>query len=119
MSIERMIYRTLHQAIALWSITAGNDGYGTPTFAAGVEVACRWEDKEESVTRDDAKDVVSNARIYTLEDIHVEDRVYPMTPGGSVPSTPINERWIVLHVEKMPSLKGGKYTRIAYLGRVS
>lgn len=53
----------LNQTCVYWS-PAGVNGFGEPLYADPVELACRWEDKQELFRDKEGQEVVSSAVVY-------------------------------------------------------
>jgi hypothetical protein len=57
----------------VWKRHTGADLYGDPTFAPGVNVKMRWEDRPKLVVNGNAESVPSNARVWVREAVSVSD----------------------------------------------
>lgn len=55
--------RYMNQVATYWEPN-GNDGFGGVTFAAPVEIMCRWEDKAVLFRDSQGREVVSDAIVY-------------------------------------------------------
>lgn len=69
-----MVVRRNQRAV-LWSFS-GTDKFGQPTFAAAVEIAVRWEDRQEVFVDPSAKEVVSRAVVYPEQAVTVQSILY-------------------------------------------
>ena len=59
--------RRLKQTAVYWPETAIPDRFGRHTYATGVEIKCRWQDKTMQFKKPDGEVAVSNAVILTLD----------------------------------------------------
>lgn len=53
----------------------GQDGFGDPRFAEPVQIACRWQDKNDLIRDTQGRQVVSSAVVYLAQDINVAGRL--------------------------------------------
>jgi hypothetical protein len=65
-----LITRMRRQKAVYWERT-GHDEAGQPTYAAPVEINCRWEDTSVEFMDKEQRRVLSNAKVYV-------DRVMPL-----------------------------------------
>jgi len=122
MSIESYIASLCLQKAVYWGAPT-NDGYGQFTFSPGIEIDCRWENKEQIVAQEMEKAVIFRSIIYVLQDLDTDgllwlgtaDAVgvaaianpYTMTAGGLM---------IVKRFEKTPSIRDvDQFLRKAFL----
>ncbi len=75
MSFTSFITRQCKQTVVYWGSPV-DDGYGTATFAAPVELMARWEKVDEVVTNKDGKEVLSKARVWVLQDLDEQGYIY-------------------------------------------
>lgn len=73
----------------------GQSGYGTPIYSDGYPVAVRWEDSIQIIKNKEGEEVVSNAKIFTLTPMKIDDiLVY-------------NEiEWPIIKVASIPGMDG-------------
>lgn len=103
----------LTQVCTHWRKT-GVDGYNQPTFAAPVQLACRWEDRVEKIQDDTGQDYVARSRIFLADDVTMDDYLFF---GTSVTANPrsVGLARRVKAFRKTPSLDGLAFERKAYL----
>lgn len=81
----------LTEQATYWEPT-GEDEFGNTTFSEPQTIDVRWEDKSELFKDEQGNEVVSNAVIYTLEDLQLEGYLYKGVTSES--STNVNAREI-------------------------
>lgn len=75
MSITNFIKGKLTQPVVYWGSPV-NDGEGGHTYAAPVEILCRWEEVNEVVVTSDGREVVARARVYLSQVVDYEGAMY-------------------------------------------
>ena len=75
MSFSSLLNRTCKQTCVFWG-SPNEDGYGGQTWADPIEIACRWEDKEQLIRQDDGIEISSRAIVYVLQDVDLEGMMY-------------------------------------------
>jgi len=63
-----MILELLNETCVMWEAT-GHDKFGTPTYAAAVELPCHWEDKAELFRTLKGEELVSAAVVYLAQQV--------------------------------------------------
>jgi hypothetical protein len=71
MSILGMIKRNLRQTAVYWGNPV-NNGRGSFTFDEPIEIACRWENKNEVYSSKDNSQLISSAIVYTQNELTTE-----------------------------------------------
>lgn len=77
--------RHLLQDATFWSRT-GSDGYGGYTFSSPVALKVRWEDKRELFTSLGGEEQVSQAIVYSEQDMAVGDYLFLGTSTADDPT---------------------------------
>lgn len=103
----------LNQTATLW-VSGTLDGYGNPSFAAPVQIPCRWEGKTEKLINGDGSEVVSRARVFLAQDVKEGDYLYLGTAVGANPKVVIGA-YAVRVFAKVPALDASDFERKAYL----
>ena len=75
MSFTTLLNRACKQTCIYWS-SPNEDGYGGQVWATPIEIACRWEDKEQLIRQDDGIEISSRAIVYVLQDVDLEGMMY-------------------------------------------
>lgn len=107
----------LNQTAVYW----GNpqpSGYGGYTYADGVEVSVRWEDKQETFVSAAGNESLSRAIVYANTDMVNEGYLYlgELTDLGSDISDPTQvDSYEIKAVAKIPSLDATQFLRKAWL----
>jgi hypothetical protein len=117
-SIEKFIEKVCVQTAVLWTYS-GSDGYGGSSFAAPVEISCRWEDYDQTMEDDNSVEFVSQATLLVTQDVKMNDFLYLGTLTG-IASNPdpmsIDGAYKVRSFRKIPMIfKTDIFVRKAYL----
>lgn len=75
MSISKVVQKFCVQTAVYWG-TPVADGYGKMTFAAPVEIACRWENTTKLITAYNGKQIACTAIILLTQDVVVQGMLY-------------------------------------------
>lgn len=51
------------------------DAYGNVTYAASVELACRWQDEQNTIVTPDGKEITTIAKVYIEDLVAVQGRL--------------------------------------------
>ena len=120
MSIENFLTRTCVQTAVYWGAPV-EDGYGGKTFAAPVEIKCRWEERTQTLTDNMGTVIGSRANVYVLQDVDEEGYLFLgsltdlTTPQKSDPAS-VDGAWYIKQFEKIPALGSNTvFLRQAYL----
>lgn len=88
--IEGMLNQT-----AVWKRKTGDNEYGEPLYADPVTIKVRWEGKRRLVRNSQGKEVVSEARVFCMEQLSPDDTL-----------TYDSEEWTVITAQGVPNLAG-------------
>lgn len=95
--------------VTYWA-PAGTNRYGQPTFAAGVKLAGRWEDKAVQVRRNTGEEFTSQSVVYLESAVALGGMLVEGDLGG-VGSPPLTAKEIQ-QTETIPDLRSlGKLHR--------
>lgn len=75
MSIVDHIASKLNQTITYWANPV-NDGYGSFSFDAAVELSARWEQVNEVVRANDGEEYVTIARVFLSQEVEEGEYIY-------------------------------------------
>jgi hypothetical protein len=125
MSITSFLSKTCVQTAVYWG-SPTNDGYGGKTFAAPIEIFCRWEDRNEIFIAANGDEAVSKSVVYVLLDLENEgylylgtlDELYDSAESSGVTLDPseIVGAQIIKRFDKTPALNSTtEFIRKAYL----
>jgi len=120
--IDNFLKRICLQTAVYWG-TPADDGYGGKTFADPVEIACRWEERIEKITRVGdrlGEEVVSKARVFLTQDVDELGYLYlgELDDLSSNPDDPKEEDGAreILRFDKTPAHRSTtEFVRKAYL----
>lgn len=111
-----IITKMRKQTAIYWTAT-GKDGRGARTFAAPVEVDCRWDEVSDIFQTQEEQDLVSNAVVYPDRDMSVGDYLKLGELDSTTPSNPTmdDDAYPIRKWEKIRKLRQEIYLRIATL----
>lgn len=118
--MRSVLRKSRNQRAVYWAKT-GNDSHGQPTFAAAIALMVRWVVKQDQIRTFDGRDVVSDALVWTGEDVTMEGsfflgEYYDLTTEQKAdPSLVPDAKWI-LKFAQIPSVSGKEIARKAWLG---
>jgi len=108
------IHRMLKQTAVYWGSPVP-DGYGGFTFADPVEIACRWEDRQELFLREPGKEELSQAIVYTNIDLDTNGMLYLGTLADldSDPENPfeVEGAMEIRRTQSSPDIKARQFLR--------
>ena len=113
-----IITRMRKQTLVYWGSPVP-DGYGGATFAAAVELSCRWEDKQELFVAPNGKEVLSQSVVYVGVDVDIGGYLY-LGLESDLDSNHTNPEIIsgareIRQFSKLPTLRATEYLRTAWL----
>lgn len=113
-----IITRMCHQTAVYWGSPVP-DGYGQCTFAAAIEIDCRWEDKQELFIDSNSKEVLSQAVVYVDRDVDLNGYLY-LGKESDLDSNHTNPQIIdgareIRQFAKLPNLRVTEYLRQVWL----
>lgn len=79
------LLRKLPHTLTRWTVS--RDGRGGFTYGTPVQIACRWQDKQEMFQDNYGVDHISKSVIYTAEELNLEDYVVKGTSMDADPTT--------------------------------
>lgn len=121
MSIIDVITKACTQTAVYWAVT-GSDGFKN-TYAAPVEIACRWEGKAQLVKGWDAKGNIIDyiGIVYILQDVDEEGCLFlgtlnDLDSGADVDPLSMEGVYRIKQFEKLPILYSTtEFSRRAFL----
>lgn len=102
----------LNQKAVVWA-QSGYDATGEPIVSSGSEVSCRWEDRQDEILGEDATPIAFDATVLLDQDVAVDSLMW-LGELANVPD-PVTDLHIVVKFNKVPDIKGRKFTRTAHL----
>jgi hypothetical protein len=108
----------LKQSAVYWAVT-GYDGFGGRSFAEPVELAVRWEDRQQLFVDLGGQEAVSRSVAYLGTDVENGGYLYlgtlnDLASDGVDPLT-VGDAQEIRSFEKIPSLDGLRFVRKAWL----
>ena len=108
---------SLNQTAVYWGTPAAS-GFGHKTFAAAVEVDCRWEEKSDLYIDRKGKEFVSRSVVFVGQDLDIGGYLYlgELDDLDSDPApTDVSGAYEIRAFQKIPDLKGTDFVRKAIL----
>ena len=114
--------RQLNQKAVYWGAPI-SDGYGGFSWADPVEIDCRWSDSARVITTHDGSELVCRAEVQVAQDLDEQGMlllgVLEDLESGDY-NDPVNaEAWAIVRFDKVPTIKGDKFFRKAYMSTLS
>lgn len=113
----RIITKALKQRACYWP-PAAPDEEGQQTFGPVEEIRCRWEDVSEQFVAVSGETATSKAKVMVDKDLELLGVLRQGTVADLTNLTNpfANTRaWEIRRFDKVPTLKGTKFYRAAYL----
>lgn len=120
MSLIDHIEQLYTETIVYWG-NPTNDGFGAFTFDDPVEIKCRWENKEQIVSKADEKAVIFRSIIFVLQDVDTDGLIWrgsldDLTDTQEADPRNISDIMIIKRFEKTPAIRAqNSYLRKAFL----
>jgi hypothetical protein len=118
-AFERTYRRKLRQKAVFWA-SPSTDGFGKVTFAAPIEIDCRWDDRAELFIDINGKERPSSSVVFTDRDLELEgylvlDVLENLTTAQKADPHTIDAARQILGYEKVPTVKVDFFVRKAFL----
>lgn len=97
--------RNMNQTATYWAVASRN-AYNEATFAAPVQIRCRWEDKVVLFRDAAGRERVSNAVVYPEIPLALEGYLFLGTSASTTPRA-LSGAQEILQVGASPNLPGG------------
>ena len=108
----------LRQTAVLWQNPVP-DGFGGQTFGHGVEIKCRWEEKQELFVDFAGRTVLSRAVVYVDRDLQPHDYLYLGTNEDlatvGIQPFDVAAAFEVRAFKKVPNIDATRFVRTAWL----
>lgn len=121
MGVEQTIARACTQTAVYWGEPTP-DGYGGRTFGSAYpeEISCRWEARTEVITDGQGNEIISRARVYVTEDVEEEGWLFlgeldDLDSDAEEDPMKVDSVHKIKRFDKIPSMRGDDFVRIAYL----
>ena len=97
-----------------------SDGEGGISFTAGTEISCRWEGKQMKYIASTGEVAISRANVFTSQDVSLKGYLFlgeltDLDSGSIVDPTLEHEAYEIKAFNKVPSIKGAQFERVAIL----
>lgn len=112
-----LIKRMRKQQAVWWSRNPTPDQSGNHTFAAPVEIKCRWEDIVKQFRDSQGEMQLSSALVYVDREMELGDRLMKGEMPTDVEADPMEEplAFEIKRFEKLPNLRNKETLLTAYL----
>lgn len=115
-----IITRMRKQKAIYWAMS-GKDEFNVQTFADPVEIACRWEDKQQVLVGPDGEEFSSSSMIYVDRDMFAGDYLklgeLEEDSSSAGDDSPLHDdlAFRVRLFSKVPNFKATEFLRISYI----
>lgn len=111
--------KNLNQIAVYWG-TPTENGYGKMTFADPVEIDCRWVSSTKIITTTEGKEEISRAEIQSNQDLDKQGMLFlgelsDLSANQKNNPDTVSTAYIIKEIDKIPTIKGNKFYRKAYL----
>lgn len=105
------------QKAVWWARSDTSNQYGAFTFAAPVEIPCRWDDCGEEFRNTDGQTEMSNATVYPDRIMKPGDKLLKGELESDTPDDPkeLTTAFEIKKFEQIPNLRNNETLFIAYL----
>ena len=93
------------QTATYWAPIMPNTGFGNVSFAAPVQIACRWQDRRELFRDSQGQEVISSAVVYPATPLENKGFLVLGLSGDADPRT-VEGAYEIRAIGFSPSLKG-------------
>jgi len=90
------------------------DGFGGYSWGSPIEYSVRWEDRNEKFIDEEGVEKLSQAVVYTNQDLAVGDYLYKGSSAASDPTT-LTDAYPINQTAVTPSVDGSQSLVKAYL----
>lgn len=113
------ITRNHKQTCVYWGSPTA-DGWGGRTYGDPVELACRWEDKQEKFVNAQGEEHVSQSIVYLGQDVVVNGYLYlgtlaDISSAQEGDPESVSGAHLIQAFSKIPNIKATEYERTAWL----
>lgn len=105
--------RNMPQTATYWAVASRN-AFNEPTFAAPVQIKCRWEDKVVLFRDAAGRERVSTAVVYPNQPLALEGYLFLGTSASTTPRA-LSGAHEILQVGASPNISGTLTLNKAYL----
>jgi len=111
------LIKSMRRQTAIWWKKAAPDQYGTDSFEAPVEVACRWEEVGQEYLSAQGEKQLSRAIVYVDRKMSMGDRLALGSLDSDTSADPIEYEgsYLVERFDVLPNLRNSENLYTAYL----
>jgi hypothetical protein len=111
------LIKKMRKQNAIWWSAGPKDEFGSISFAAPVQIKCRWEEKNGQIMGAQGQIITGLDTVYVDRDMKIGDKLKEGTLATDTPVDPKDDReaFEIQGWEKTPNLKAKEFLRIAYL----
>ena len=119
--MTRPFSRLLRQTVTYWE-PGSADVFGNTSWAAGVEISARWEEKVEDVLNADGENVASRAVVYVdgTQDIGIDGRMFlgtlsELTAEQRSDPDKVSNSYRIIMIQNSPGLRNRRSLKKIWL----
>ncbi len=90
-------------------------GFGDMVFSSPVKLACRWEDRNEKFVNAQGEEQVSNAIVWTFDQLEVGGYLIRDDYTATSDPTTLDDALVIARSDELPDLRGLNMERRAFL----
>jgi len=101
---------------AVWWQRLAADRYGAFSYAAPVEIDCRWDDANENYITPQGEQATSQALVYIDRVMALGDRLLLGEMDSTTPDNPLDvQSYEIKRIDTNPNFRATEFLRVAYL----
>lgn len=104
-----------NQTCTYWAKN-GVDGFNKTTYAAPVQLPCRWEDRAELHQMENGEAIRVGSKVFLPQAVVVDDFLFLGTSNVADPIT-VQGAYQILDFKRVPSLHADEFENVAFLRR--
>ena len=118
-SRSKMLANQLKQTAVYWG-NPQNDGYGGRTFDDAIEIAVRWEDRQERFVDTQVREQVSRAVVYVATDLVIGGYLYlgtltDLSSAEEGDPLSVSSAYEIRALSKSPDIGADRFARKVWL----
>ena len=111
------VIKKMRKQKAVWWARGAMDTYGAFTFAAPVEIACRWDGSGAEFRNSQGQTGFSNAVVYLDRVMKAGDKLWEGAMDSNTPESPSDlvDAFEIQKFDRTPNFKATEFLYTAYL----
>lgn len=109
-----MATRGFNQTATYWSPTGSTDKYGKTLFNSPVQLAVRWEKRNEGFRDKHGAEVISKSKVFLQQSVSLDGFLYEGTSSNANPFA-VTDAFEIQQIAEVPDLRNLSKMVLAYL----